>query len=145
MCDYLWSFLKRNIVCTYVKYNVVWIVFTNWWLHLILYATNLIFLKFLNRGKVIIYQVVMQINVFCIFWVFNVVDFALENISVLFKPEFLCYHCCPNGIELQSLDFNLWTSGLSMNILGAGDKSPVQRGFFTNSGFWVRCIIFVIL
>ena len=24
-------------------------------------------------------------------------------------------------------------SGLSMNILRAGDKSPVQRGFFTNS------------
>ena len=25
------------------------------------------------------------------------------------------------------------TSGLSVNILHAGDKSPVQRGFFTNS------------
>ena len=26
-----------------------------------------------------------------------------------------------------------WSAGLSMNILRASDKSPVQRGFFTNS------------
>ena len=26
------------------------------------------------------------------------------------------------------------SAGLSVNILSAGDKSPVQRGFFTNSG-----------
>ena len=26
-----------------------------------------------------------------------------------------------------------YCSGLSMNILHAGDKSPIQRGFFTNS------------
>ena len=36
-------------------------------------------------------------------------------------------------------------SGLSVNILHASDKSPVQRGFFTNIlGFWAGCIIFVI-
>ena len=46
-------------------------------------------------------------------------------------------------------------SGLSMNILLAGDKLLVQRGFFINSagdllpppplGFWAGYIIFVIL
>ena len=44
-------------------------------------------------------------------------------------------------------------TGLLMSTLCAGDKSPVQRGFFTNSkggllpvlGFWVGCIILVIL
>ena len=34
-------------------------------------------------------------------------------------------------------------TGLSMNILGAGDKSPMQRGFFKN--FQAGCIIFLIL
>ena len=37
----MWRFLKRNMVCTYVKHNIVWIVFTNWWFHIILQATNL--------------------------------------------------------------------------------------------------------
>ena len=44
-------------------------------------------------------------------------------------------------------------SGLSMNILRAGDKSPIQRRFFTNSAgnllpaleFLGRLYIFVIL
>ena len=48
---------------------------------------------------------------------------------------------------------NLSETGLSMSTLRAGDKSPVQRGFFTNSkgdllpvlGFWAGCIILVIL
>ena len=29
--------------------------------------------------------------------------------------------------------YNMLYAGLSMNILCMGDKSPVQRGFFTNS------------
>ena len=46
-----------------------------------------------------------------------------------------------NQIQETVKYFNEQYPGLSMNILHAGDKSPVQQGFFTNTvGYLLRAL-----